>query len=481
MRDDSAFQKDKGLVSERLASGGSEIRDSRMALRGLSRYVDAHDPAAAETALVETVAEPIPPPPNDQETKEHSTQDPGARTLLWRSAKIALASIVALAGIYALLTDQQAVTSDQAIVSAYVSSVRTPIEGNLSGMSVTVGSKVEQGAVIGRIENPRAYDQQLENLTFRREEDQAAARTLGGEISALIKQKKELESRTEAHRAAVGARLERRLWQATELLNAKRLASQQAAVELERSQNLLGVGAVTEADFEQARLANEIAGRELAASEAELAALRVEFDAAAKGVLAEPGVSGDVSYSQQRIDEISVRLADLNASRTSLASRASQTAAQLPIQTSHAELMRRSDIVAPVSGIVWRLDSANGEHVGTGDTLLEIADSSHPFLLVSVPQDRLPDIRLGSTVKFKLSGESQQRTGSVLSITGPGGDGRDRNLSTIIVRDSKKQMAAVMVRLDDTQASASPIGRTARASISASGRNLWSRCLALLF
>jgi multidrug resistance efflux pump len=250
---------------------------------------------------------------------------------------------------------------------------------------------------------------------------------LGGEISELLRQKSELEGRAEVHQSAVCARLERRLRQAAALVDAKRVASQQAGLELERSRNLYDVGVVTEADFERRQSESEIAKFEQTAAEAEVAELQTELDAAGKGILAEPGVSGDVPYSQQRIDEIKLRLADLHATRANLVFRADQTAANVTRQVKHSELMRSSAIIAPVTGTVWRLESTNGEHIGNGDTLTEIVDSSHPFLLISIPQDRVPDIQLGAQVKFKLSGEAQQRTGTVVSIAGLTGDDEQRS------------------------------------------------------
>jgi multidrug resistance efflux pump len=473
MRDDSAAEKKAGPSSR-----GSGMSNTGMDLRGLSQLVDADKLAGDDETLIQTACVSIPPHWKEEAPKQQPSQSAERRNVARRSAKIALASIVALAGIYAVLVQRRVVTSDEAIVSAYVAAVRTPIEGNVSGIALRVGSKVEQGGVIGHVENPRAYDQQLENLTFRQQEDHGAASALGGEISELLRQKTELENRAEAHRTAVCSRLERRLRQAAALLDSKRVGSQQAGLELERSRNLHEVGAVTDADFERRRSESEIAKCEQAASEAEVAELQAELDAAGKGILAEPGASGDVPYSQQRIDEIRLRLADLHATRANLASRADQTAADVTRQVKHAELMRSSAIIAPVSGTVWRLESTNGEHIATGDTLTEIVDASHPFLLISIPQDRVPDIQLGAQVNFKLSGETQQRTGTVVSIAGLTGDDENRRFAAIPLPKSTKKMAAVRVRFDGMQSSEGLVGRTARAVISANGRNLLSQSLA---
>lgn len=474
--DDLAVKKEPGHSS----GNEPDICDTGRSLKGLAQFVADHS-VGTDASFADTAAGSIPPARNDELPKQQPIQMPASLNLVRRSAKIALASIVALAGIYAVVVEQRVVTSNEAIVSAYVAAVRTPIEGNVSGIALRVGSNIEQGRVIGHVVNPRAYDSQLENLIFRRQEDHGAAGALGGEISELLRQKNELESRAEKDRAAVCARLERRLHQAAALLEAKRVASEQAALELERSRNLYGVGAVTKAEFEKHQAGSKIAKCEQAAAEAEQAERQAELDAADKGILAEPGVSGDVPYSRQRMDEIRLRLADLHATRANLLFRADQTGADLTSQAKHAELMRTSAIIAPVTGTVWRLASTNGEHIGTGDTLMDIVDSSHPFLLISVPQDRVPDIRLGAPVKFKLSGESQQRTGTVESIAGLTVGDENRRFATIPLPNSTKPMAAVRVRFDGTQSSDNLVGRTARAVISTKGSNLLSQTVASLF
>jgi multidrug resistance efflux pump len=477
MPNDSSVKKS----TPHLSGEGSVNSNTGTTLRELSQFVDAGRPTDGDTTLKQTGGVSLHPPRKDEGPKQQPVQSKAGRNVARRSVKIALASIVALAGMYAVLVQQRVVTSDEAIVSAYVSAVRTPIEGNVSGIALKVGSRVGQGAVLGHVENPRAYDQALENLSLRQEEDRGAMGALGGQISELLQQRSELESRAHAHKTAVCVRLERLLSQAAALLDAKRVAAEHAGVELERSRNLRDAGAVTEADFERRQSESKIAKSEQAAAEAEIAGLQAELDAAGKGTLAEPGVSADVPYSQQRIDEISLRLAELHATRANLAFRADHIAADVTRQIRHSELMRSSAIIAPVTGTVWRLQSNDGEHIATGDTLAEIVDSSHPFLLISIPQDRVPDIQLGAKVKFKLSGETEQRTGTVISIAGITGDDENRRFAAIPLPNSTKRMAAVRVQFDDLQSSDRLVGRTARAVISANGRNRLSQSLASFF
>src|SRR4051812_6190492 len=109
MPNDSAVEKKAGH-----AIGGSVISDTGMDLRGLSQFIDADHRAAGDATLIQTARVSIPPPRNDEGPKQQPIQSAEGRHVVRRSAKIALASIVALAGMYAVLVQQRVVTSDEA-------------------------------------------------------------------------------------------------------------------------------------------------------------------------------------------------------------------------------------------------------------------------------------------------------------------------------------------------------------------------------
>ncbi len=72
-----------------------------------------------------------------------------ARFTLKRLLKIGVACGVLAAGGYAIWSAQGYVVSDNAVVSAYVTSLRTPIEGFVSAGHTQVGSEMGRGEVHG--------------------------------------------------------------------------------------------------------------------------------------------------------------------------------------------------------------------------------------------------------------------------------------------------------------------------------------------
>ena len=65
---------------------------------------------------------------------------------LTRGIKITAAASLLVAGGYAMLSERGYVVSENAVVSAYVTSLRMPIEGFISDINAGVGTSVEQVA-----------------------------------------------------------------------------------------------------------------------------------------------------------------------------------------------------------------------------------------------------------------------------------------------------------------------------------------------
>src|SRR6202012_3262605 len=64
------------------------------------------------------------------------------------------------------------------------------------------------------------------------------------------------------------------------------------------------------------------------------------------------------------------------------------------------------------------LGAGPGERVAPGDLLAQTVDCATAYLAVDVPQNRVTDIDLSAPVRFRLSGEQQDRDGPITAITG---------------------------------------------------------------
>ena len=112
----------------------------------------------------------------------------------------------------------------------------------------------------------------------------------------------------------------------------------------------------------------------------------------------------------------------------------------------------------------------NGERLGTGDTVLSTIDCNRPFLLASVPQDRVPEVDLHGRAKLRLSGEFVERYGTVVSVAGST-ERSNRKFASKPAQKEGERVATVLIRLDpdasadNGQAESCIVGRTARVLI----------------
>jgi multidrug resistance efflux pump len=119
-----------------------------------------------------------------------------ARLAVKRLLKVGIACGVLTVGVYAIWSAQGIVVTDNAVVSAYVTSLRAPIEGFVSASHTQVGSEIGRGEILATVTNPRVDDQRLATLQER-------MRRLDVEKAAITRQRDRLETawRDLTHRA----------------------------------------------------------------------------------------------------------------------------------------------------------------------------------------------------------------------------------------------------------------------------------------
>ena len=399
----------------------------------------------------------------------HSLPSTGTRafTIPQRPLKLAAAAVVTVLGGYGLLCERGYVASSDAVVSSYVLDVRTPIEGTVTGLPNTAGIAVHRGQVLAHLENSRTDRQQLERLGAEESSANEAAAALAVEQGVLEAQRQSLVQRAGQHSSAIALRLDAQVSEASRILRSDQVVLKQADIDLDRGRKLHDAGIIASADFDKLVSVQQIAREQASAQKDQVQRLRVQSADAARGLYSEPGAGTDVAYSRQRADEIAIRLAEGSRLLSDARARATEAHLALASQTARFNLLQKADLVAPMDGQLWALNSLNGERASTGDTVLSLVDCSHQFLLVRVPQDRLPEIALHQRASFRLSGESTERSGMVLSVSGESGQDPGRKFASVPSARGE-QLATVVISLDDAavaQASspdACTIGRTAR-------------------
>jgi multidrug resistance efflux pump len=395
----------------------------------------------------------------------------GLRSALLRISKLGGAVGVLAVGVYALMSEQGYVVSDTAVVTTQRIVVRAPIEGYAERISTRVGSQIAKGEVLGQVDNPRVDDQRFAALSA-----QVAPARPPTARDSLIQLKLGLRRRVEEHRTASQARVAGLRAEAQRSLAAFEAAEKEAQLEFDRKLRLSHDGVTSAAELDKVRTALTVATERAAAQRGRLASLQAEAAAIEKGVLAESGAN-DVAYSMQRVDEIDLRLAELNRTIALAQAEAEAAAAQLAAEERRLTLMRSAVLTAPQAGIVWKLGASDGERLAPGDPVVETVDCGSGFILAGISQKSLSRIALGSAVHFRLAGETSDRTGHVVSVSGDRAD--DRGLAALPSgADGSEATARIQIANPDPKECL--IGRSARVMIPAPGDGLLRQALSRL-
>jgi multidrug resistance efflux pump len=379
-----------------------------------------------------------------------------------RAGKIVIALVVVLLGTYAAFYERGFVSTRDAVVTAYVVSLRSPISGTVSHADAAVGEAVSRGALLASLVDERADEQRLSDLrslALRYHADRLAIETERDSLNAIADS---LARRAAMHTAAMRGSAALHEEEAAGLAAARAARAMQARSELARRAQLGPSGFVSAAEIDHLRAASEIAQGEAAAANANFAALRLQEEAAAGGMVLSD-TSNDVAYSVQRADEVALRRVEVERALASAAAAESETEARLVEEERRHALMRAATLIAPSAGMVWKRGASNGERLGAGDTGVELVDCGASFVLAAIPQDRVPDVVARGSARVRVSGERTDRDGVILSVSGDEKIAGDRNLA-VVPLPAHSGMATVRVAIapSPNRAGECLVGRTAR-------------------
>ncbi len=230
-----------------------------------------------------------------------------------------------------------------------------PTAGQIASVDVSIGDRVSRGEVLARLDNRLA----------QRDVAQASA-----DVSA---------AQAELAKTRAGARPQE-LAQNRALVAGADAKARTARAELQRQQSLAAVGIASRRDVEQAQAAYA--------------------DAAAD--LRDKQEAGSLLIAGPRVADIDVARAELERSRSSLAT--AQTRAAL------------LTIVAPFDGIVTTRTKGPGEVVDTTTNVLAIVDPAKAVVAVRLSEDQSTGVKTGDRATITINGSPTTFAGTVSTV-----------------------------------------------------------------
>ena len=409
-------------------------------------------------------------PPQTRPPKAPSAKG-SIRTEIRRNLKFAAAFGLLAVGGYALMSGQAYVTCDNAVVSAYTFSLRAPISGYVSGLSMKVGDPVSAGAILvhlteNRLDNQRLVD--LTNLLARFRGNRAAYEH---ERAELTHQRDALIDRAATRDQAEAAYLVLQATEAEREIHLREAARDLAHGDVARKEVLSRTGDTAEAELDESRAADKQADMALQAAVARHAYLQLQANVASRGILLESG-SADVSHSSQRADELAMRSGGIRPREISLSDRFRNRDGRPPSmrerqRAGFAARHCRSDRPPPryVRGKLGASEESARELAIRSRTLVDCGSAfTRRGAIPAGTGFPMLEIWRGGLARVRAyAGETVERVGRVVSMTGEASVANDRNLAAAPpVQRVASATARIEVAASANSARDCLVGRTAR-------------------
>jgi multidrug resistance efflux pump len=312
-------------------------------------------------------------------------------------------------------------SSVEAVVNSRIVTIRSPIDGVVAAAPQDFKSwSAARGAPVLRIVDDKADRARLDDL--RRElgnlEDErpAIARRLELAQASLDTLTKQTEQFSNGRVRQLTARIEA----LNHDLAAASARTEETDAALNRATVLVKSGGMTIAETGRMRRDKIVAAESEAAARQRLEEASVELSAANQGFFLGDSYN-DRPDSAQRAEEMRLRVGDLAATLDMRDAQIKRLRADIDAEA--ARYANRSDVevALPVSGRVWEVLTAPGEHVARGQDLMRILDCSSAVVTANVSESVYNRLQVGSPVTFRPSTGGEDYPGTVVNLTGIAG------------------------------------------------------------
>jgi multidrug resistance efflux pump len=380
-----------------------------------------------------------------------------------RSIKLVAGLVVLLLALFVIVREQTAGVSADAFINARVTTTRAPIAGTFELVSRPLGARISEGDSLGSIVDPLVDNVRLADLQQQRMATKA-------ELDRLTKTVTDLQASIDALGKRAQNYRSERLKQLRALIDGAEASAKAAEARLrfarlsfDRSNRLSDQGVRTAEALEQSRSLAEVAELDLSNAQETVRIAQINLSAAEHGIFLGDGYN-DAPYSEQRVSELEVERAQLEATAAAQATILEALDARIRAEQVRVNRLSSASLDANVSGLIWDYLAVSGEAVQRGQDLISLVDCQSTIVTLSVTERVYNGIALGSAAQFRMNGSDRLLPGVVTRVAGSGASTVYENLA---IAPSEKHLERFDVTLDVPALKADPelrclIGRTGR-------------------
>jgi len=365
-------------------------------------------------------------------------------------------------GIWAMAGSFASSDGAPAVVSGHTAIVRASQDGYISLDTLRRGSVVHSGAAIGTLLlSPTGDNNSSKYMTLVQTRGRVDA--IEAEIATLQAQIRDLQARTEKNRVARIDELTSKLEQANAAIGAAQAKESAANAIFGRQQKLYSIGYTVKASVEAAKSTADAAQLDRTAAEKQIATFQVQLSAARDGTFLQDAYN-DAAYSQQRADQLRLRVADLEAEshqQNHLLKLLEGDARQTNASDRSAESNLSVPVLSPASGIVWSVTNS-GQYVRAGDEIARVVDCSQLSANATVSAREYAAVRDGDRAVFQRDDQEPWK-GTVAWAGVPESNDTSATIPAMLAPGPNNSQYRIIVTLDDaSNATNCPAGKFGR-------------------
>jgi len=373
-------------------------------------------------------------------------------------------TVIALA-LWAFLPGLIHPVSSSAIVNAQVMTIRAPIQGEIISMPTTAGQITRKDEFVARIENNRIDRSKQAAMMAEQATFLEKIAALEKEMAELNNFQRRLKENAKAYQSSVNKHYDVLVAETDAKLAVQRAIASETRAKLSRQSVLFDKGLTTKAVFDIAQREDRVARAKLKEVKHAIERVGVEQDSAMQGVYIGNGFN-NVPYSQQRSDEIDLRMQIVQSHLRDAGIRLREIVRQIDVEQERLASNSSANLIAPDDGHVWLDLVSVGEYVTVGTPLMQIADLSNLFLIIALNERHFEAIAIGDPATVDLVGSQDNLHGTVERIQGSESKLPESRLA-VALPPIKSNEFLVFVRLDNKRlnsdtANYNQVGRRAK-------------------
>lgn len=390
----------------------------------------------------------------------------GSRTIRILAALFVCSAVVAL-----LWPRATGYVSTFAVVNAPVQTVRSPINGVIVSPTPALAEPVTRDQVLFDLLATQTSRSELARL-------RAEAMAHEAEAAALLQQERAAEVVVRGLLGRIASETESELQYLTRKLEQARadrrlheVAWDRANADFLRLEKLADRGSIPAKDLEDAGFRRAETEAELAADDAEIAALKVELQAIETG-LPSPAGTGRRDFAYDRLDDMEMALADIRTRRVSAEARRDGARAELDAIRDELDGMGRFRPSAPADGVIWTASRQAGASVTLGSDLFQILDCERRFLEVIFEERAFENLPQGTRASVRLRGSDTAFEATVVSRHAAGRGAAQSAVDAAVLEPYETGGVKVFLRMEpadihdpDVAAAFCDVGRTAEVQV----------------